>query len=169
MEEFFAPSTPESAPNYKITVAGGCLRAELHNRATLEDLEAFLMTVAATSKVLEHGRVLITVDSDSRILTLLRKPVFSTYLNGLWESPSHKVAVLGEHTEPSAHVESFTRHTGFNVRSFEDESAALKWVRDQRAGYDRRRILRVDYPGDRRRLQRRTVAGEGTDISSDRG
>ncbi len=167
MEEHTPLFTPELEPRYKITVEGGCLRAELRNHGTMEDMEAFLMTVAATCKVLDHGRVLISVDSDSRISSLLQQPMFSTYLNSLWSGPWHRVAVLGERADPqnaSAHVDSFAQQRGIDVRSFDDEAAALQWMRDRRAGFDRRCKPQFDYPGDRRRSERRgerAAAGAG--------
>ncbi len=161
MEQYMAwPPSPEQQARYRITVEDGCLRAELRNRGTTEDVELFLMTVAAACKVLEHGRVLICLDSSNRVSALLQKPAFLTYLNALWSSPAHKVAVFGDRTDGASdrvHVESYPRQQGVNVRSFDDEAAALQWVRDRRWGLDRRREQRDPYPGDRRRQRRRMM------------
>ena len=151
------PPEPESRARYKITLDGGCLRAELRNRGTVEDMEAFLSTVAATCKVLDQGRVLIAIDSSDPISTLERL-VYFAHLNRLWQSPSHKVAVLGDAAEPRAphdRAKSIAEQYGVNVRSFDNEASALQWVRDRRLGWDRRRAERLPFPSERRQCQRR--------------
>ena len=158
MEEHTAwPTGPESRARYKITLDGGCLRAEFRNRGTTEDMEKFLWTVAATSKVLEQGHVLISVDS-ANPLSMLERSIFFARLNDLWQRPSHKVAVLGDSVNPGtphAYVRSFAEQHGVNVRSFDDETTALQWVMDRRLGRDRRRAERLPFPYERRQCQRR--------------
>ena len=154
------PPVPGRPARYKITLDAGCLRAELRNRGTTEDMETFLRTVAATCLVLEQGRVLISVDL-SNSLSRLDRSVFFARLNELWQSPSHKVAVLGDGAEsgvPHAYVKSLAAQHGVNVRSFDDETTALQWVRDRRLGRDRRHAERRSFRHERRRGPRRDGA-----------
>jgi len=148
---------PDSRARYKITLDHGCLRAEFRNRGTTEDMEKFLWTVAATSKVLEQGRVLISVDSSNPI-SILERSIFFARLNELWQRPTHKVAVLGGAAEldaPHAYVKSLAEQHGVNVRSFDDEVTALQWVKDRRLGRDRRHAERRPFSYERRQCERR--------------
>lgn len=160
MEEHTArPPEPESRARYKITLDAGCLRAELRNRGTTEDMETFLRTVAATCLVLDQGRVLISVDSSNPLSRLDRSVLFAR-LNEVWRSPSHKVAVLGDGAEfgvPHAYVKSFAVQHGVNVRSFDDEATALQWVRDRRLGRDRRFGQERRARQERRQTERRSL------------
>lgn len=154
------PPEPENRARYTITLDGGCLRAELRNRGTREEMATFLWTVAAASKVLEQGRVLISVDP-SNPLSKLERSVFFSRLNELWQRPSHKVAVLGDAVNPGAphgYVNSFAAQHGVNARSFDNEATALLWVRDRRLDRDRRRAERPPFARERRQRERRDGA-----------
>jgi hypothetical protein len=120
-------------------------------------METFLRTVAATCLVLDQGRVLISVDSANPLSRLDRSVLF-VRLHELWQSPSHKVAVLGDGAEagvPHAYVKAFAAQHRVNMRSFDDEETALQWVKDRRLGRDRRfeqeRRLRQEWRQTERR------------------
>ena len=152
---------PETQAHYKITVDAGCLRAELRNWGPTDEVKSFLWTITATCRVLDHGRVLISIDSSNPMSMLLESPVFFPYLGELWANPLHKIALLSAAPDAGArhaHTESFARRRGVNIRNFDDETAALRWVRDRRLGREQRQAERPPYPHERRQRERRNSA-----------
>ncbi len=150
--EAYPASPAEAGPRarYKINLDAGYLRAQLHNRGTVEEMQMFLDTVARTGKVLACGRFLISVDA-SIPMSMLEQSAFLAQLNELGVRPAHKVAVLGHAQHPGTAddcVEAFARQPGMNVRGFADEAAALQWVRNRREEQDRRhgQTPRLDQP-----------------------
>lgn len=140
MNEYMAsPQGAGHRARYKITLDAGYLRAELRNRRTAEETRLFVSTVAAASKVLECGRVLISVNS-SIPMSMLERSVFFAHLDQLGASAAHKVAVVDDALNPGAageYLEPFAQRV--NVRRFADEAAALQWFRDRRHWQERRR------------------------------
>lgn len=158
MDEFMqSPSEPESRARYKITLDDGYVRAELRNRRTAEEMELFLGTVAASCAVLERSHVLISVHS-SNPMSMVERSVFFAHLSKLWSNPAHRIAILGDAVVPGIpheYVKSLAQQNGAKVRGFENEAAALQWVRDRRRGQDRRRAAPRLTPYERRRSERR--------------
>lgn len=148
--EAYTASPPGSGrrASYKISLDAGYLRAQLHDRGTLEEMQMFLSTVARTGKVLACGRFLISVDT-SIPMSMLEWSAFSAHLNQLGASPAHKVAVLGAALHPGAadeYIDPLAQR--MNVRTFADEAAALQWVRNRRQEQGRRhgQTPRLDQP-----------------------
>ena len=132
-----SPSVPAGRARYKITMDEGYLRADLHNRRTADETQMFLNAIAGVSKVLECGRVLVSVHS-SVPMSLRETSAFVTHLNRLGASHGHKVAVLGAALNPDVIQTNGEALAQIAVRGFADEAAATQWVRDRRHGHDRR-------------------------------
>lgn len=114
---------------YKITIEPSFLKAELFNRQTMEETREFLRVVAVSA--IKHGRpsVLISVRSSNPVFTVERSG-FLAYFKKLTANPSHKIALVGDTEEigiSHQYVEFIGRQNGANVRSFQDETAALQW------------------------------------------
>ncbi|HKA39042.1 MAG TPA: hypothetical protein VKD25_04695 [Burkholderiales bacterium] len=139
---------------YKITAEADYLRAVLSGRQTVEETHAFLL--AAVREKVKHRRpcVLIVV----RVST----PVFQVAANRLLESiadlaptPLCRVALVGDTRDlqmSHEYIELLARQRELNVRSFRDETAALKWFKDQRRKTDRRQRSERRASWDRRRV-----------------
>jgi hypothetical protein len=130
----------------------GYLRADLHNRKTADETQMFLNAVAGASKVLECGRVLVSVHS-SIPMSVRETSEFLTHLNRLGASHPHKVAVLGAALGPDVMDTHGGASAPILVRGFADEAAATQWVRDRRHGHDRRN-------GQERRLGHDSAQGQ---------
>jgi len=125
---------------YKITTEPGYLRAELFERETVEETRAFLDAVVRSNA--DHRR--------SRVLILVRasKSIFQVVAHGLMEcfeelsaTVPGQIALVGDTRDlrlSHEYIEVIARQRGLNVRSFQDESAALAWLNEQRQ-QDRRR------------------------------
>ena len=116
---------------YQITVEPEYLRAELFDRKTMEETREFLRIVATSAIRHERASVLISVRSSDPVFTVERSG-FLAYFKKLTADPSHKIALLGDSVEigiSHQYVELIGRQNGANVRSFQDEEAALRWFK----------------------------------------
>jgi len=125
---------------YKITAEPGYLRAELFERETVEETRAFLDAVIRDNAIHRRSRVLILVRAS--------KSIFQVVAHGLMEcfeelsaTVPGQIALVGDTRDlrlSHEYIEVIARQRGLNVRSFQDESAALAWLNEQRQ-QDRRR------------------------------
>lgn len=140
---------------YKITAEPGYLRAELFERETVEETRAFLDAVIRDNAIHRRSRVLILVRAS--------KSIFQVVAHGLMEcfeelsaTVPGQIALVGDTRDlrlSHEYIEVIARQRGLNVRSFQDESAALAWLNEQRQ-QDRRRQ-------PERRQQERRARQEG--------
>jgi hypothetical protein len=156
---------------YKITAEPDYLRAELQDRETVEETQAFLRAVVRENAKHRRPCVLIAVR--------LSKPVFQVAAHGLIEyiaelsaKAARRIALVGDTRDlhmSHQYIELLARQRGLNVQSFGEATAALEWLgvrrqpehgrqRQERTEQsDRRRDLRDRRSlSERRRKERRT-------------
>ena len=144
---------------YKFAMERGYLRADLLERETAEEMRRFLRAVVFES--VRHGcpRVLVHVRSSKTLFTVERFGVLETFKK-LASDPAHRIALLGDTVELGMshdYVALLARQQGITLRSFQNESQAVEWVRDRRRPEDRRHRSEKAMGGalERRQSQRR--------------
>jgi hypothetical protein len=108
------------------------LRADLFGRETAGETREFLKALA--EEALERGstRVLICVNA-SRPIFRVEEYGASDYLKQLAGRPTTRVALVSSRPDIRAaheYVEVLARQQSAEVRSFADEAAALRWLRN---------------------------------------
>jgi hypothetical protein len=142
---------------YRIAAEPGHLRAELFDRETVEETQAFLRAVMRENAKHQRPGVLIVVR--------LSKPVFQVAAHRLIEHmeelaapPARRVALVGDTRDlhmSHEYIELLARQRGLNVRSFRDETVALQWLRSQGAIEERRQRRERRGQADRRQVSER--------------
>lgn len=152
---------------YQLTVNPDYLEAELFNRQTGEETGAFLGAIADECIRRRLYRVLISVRSSKPIFTV-EKYGLSSFIE-LAVKYSGKIALLTDSPEvriAHEYVVVLARLRGVNVRTFQDEAAAIVWLTNRRERPDRRRRQeRRDQP-ERRQRERRDGSGPYTTAAS---
>jgi len=125
---------------FRITAESGYLRAEMTDRKTVEETQAFLRAVVRENA--KHRRPCVL------LLIRLSQPVFQVGAHGLIEhiekiaaTPGCRIAVVGDTRDlqiSHEYIELLARQRNLKVRSFRDETAALQWLKDLRKAADRR-------------------------------
>lgn len=113
-----------------ITVEDNFVRAELKGRETAAETRAFLHEVADAAEAAGQARVLISV-IDSKPLFAVEKFGVSSYFAMLRSRVGSRVAVIGDTDELRAaheYLELLAVQHGVNLRSFQSERVALKWL-----------------------------------------
>ena len=115
---------------HRISAEPGYIKAELFGRQTADETRKFLEAVLA--EALEHrcGQVLIHVRNSKAIFTVERYG-FSRYLEIAFKS-AHKIALMGDSLElrvAHQYIATLARMRGVNLRTFQDEAAAVEWFR----------------------------------------
>lgn len=142
---------------YRITAESGYLRAELFDRETVEETQAFLRAVVRGNA--KHRRPCVL------ILVRVSKPIFQVvphrlieYIEELSATSASRIAMVGDTKDlhlSHEYIELLARQRKINVRSFRHESAALQWLKDQRNADDRRLRQERRDSQDRRRVRER--------------
>src|SRR5262245_53286978 len=125
---------------YRITSEPGYLRGELSGRETIEDTRAFFRAVVRENA--KHRKPCVL------LLIRLSKPVFQVAAHRLIEhieeisgTPRRRIAVVGDTRDlqiSHEYIELLALQRNLIVRSFRDETTALRWLTDQRETADRR-------------------------------
>jgi hypothetical protein len=125
---------------FRITAKSGYLRAEMTDRKTVEETQAFLRAVVRENA--KHRKPCVL------LLIRLSQPVFQVAAHGLIEHieeiagmPGCRIAVVGDTRDlqiSHEYLELLAQQRNLKVRSFRDETAALEWFKDQRKSADRR-------------------------------
>lgn len=119
------------AMQYEISVEREFVRAELYDRQTAEETREFFERVVISAERHLRPRVLIFVHSSKALFTIERTGFFTQFAR-LSRDPSHKVALLGDTEElgiSHQYVEMLGRQHRINVKNFDHEAAALRWLR----------------------------------------
>lgn len=155
---------------FRITAESGYLRAEMTDRKTVEETQAFLRAVVRENA--KHRKPCVL------LLIRLSKPVFQVAAHGLIEhieeiagKPGRQVAMVGDTRDlqiSHEYIEVLARQRNLKVRSFKDETAALQWLKDQRKAAERRQRTERRALWDRRqdgdRRDRHGAQGAGPAI-----
>lgn len=126
---------------YRITVEPDYVSAELFDRKTAEETQAFLAAVAAECRRHQLSRVLISVQS-SRPIFRAEKYGLSSFVE-LAVKFSGKIAVLGDSAESRIAQEygaMLARLRGVNVCTFRDKATAIGWLTGARQGPEQGRL-----------------------------
>jgi hypothetical protein len=125
---------------FRITAESGYLRAEMTDRKTVEETQAFLRAVVRENA--KHRKPCVL------LLIRLSQPVFQVAAHGLIEhieeisvTPGCRIAVVGDTRDlqiSHEYIELLAQQRNLKVRSFRSETAALQWLRDLRKAADRR-------------------------------
>ena len=125
---------------FTITAESNYLRAEMTDRKTVEETQAFLRAVVRENA--KHRKPFVL------LLIRLSKPVFQVGAHGLIEhieeisvTPGCRIAVVGDTRDlqiSHEYIELLAQQRNLKVRSFRNETAALQWLKDQRKAADRR-------------------------------
>ncbi len=129
--DFHMEEVKGRAVRYSIVAVKHYLKAELLDRETVEETREFLVALAQAARRHGSSRVLICVHS-SRPIFRIEQYQASAYLKELSARPGLKVALVAHRADVrSAHqyVELLARQQGANLKSFEEESAAIDWLR----------------------------------------
>jgi hypothetical protein len=146
---------------FRITAEPGYLRAEMTDRETVEETQAFLRAVVRANA--KHRKPCVL------LLIRLSKPVFQVAAHGLIEhieeisGTGRRIAVVGDTRDlqiSHEYIELLARQRNLNLRSFRDETAALQWLKDQRKAADRRQRTERRALWDRRQNGDRRGARE---------
>ena len=142
---------------YRITAEPGYLRAELFDRETVEETQAFLRAVVRENA--KHRRACVL------ILVRLSKPIFQVvphklieYIEELAGTSANQIALVGDTRDLNMsheYIELLARQRNLNVRSFRGELAALQWLKDQLKAEDLRVRRERRDPQDRRQGRER--------------
>src|SRR3954468_4788210 len=106
------------------------LRADLVHRQSAAELEKFLHELQAAAFAHPSGRLLIYVHVP-RATFKIDKFHASHFIEALAARPSLKVALVATHREVQLvqqYIEALARLKKANLRSFNDEVAALAWL-----------------------------------------
>lgn len=126
---------------YKITWETDYLRAELLEQQTPEELRSFLGAVFWASMERLQSRILICAGASTPLFAAESDEVLP-YLKRIAWHGSNRIVVVAASGLRNEHLETRARQQGINLWSFPDEAAAIRWLRDRRRGYDRRRAPR---------------------------
>lgn len=115
---------------FTISRAGELVTAHLSGRRTAEETRAFLEAVAAAAAALPVRKILISVQGSLPIFKIDEYGA-SAYLRDLAKRPEVMLALVSADTEirkSHEYIAAIAVHQGANVRSFADETAALRWL-----------------------------------------
>jgi hypothetical protein len=115
---------------FSIEPRGDHLYACLHGRQTGEEMKSFLVAVHAACGEHKCPRILMSIRA-SRPVFKPEEYGIATYVQDL-VTPSCQVALVGDTRELNAaheYIEVCARHEGMNVRAFNDDLSALRWLR----------------------------------------
>ena len=154
---------------YRITAESTYLRAEMTDRKTVEETQAFLRAVVRENAKHRKPFVLLVIR--------LSQPVFQVGAHGLIEhieeisvTPAGcRIAVVGDTRDlqiSHEYIELLAQQRNLRVRSFRNETAALQWLKDQRKAADRRQRRERRALWDRRQNGDRRGGQEDTGTGS---
>ena len=126
---------------YQITMERGFLRADLLDRETAEETRTFLQAVVSASTNHRCSRVLVHVRLSNPLFTVERHGVLAS-LKKIASDPEHRIALLGDTLELGMshdYVSLLGRQQGINLRNFQTEEEAVKWLKDGLETEDRPR------------------------------
>ena len=116
---------------FSIVAVKHYLRAELLDRETVDETRDFLNALAQAARKHNSSRVLICVHS-SRPIFRIEQYQASAYLKELASRPEFRVALVAHRADVRAahqYVEVLAKQQAANLRSFENEDAAISWLR----------------------------------------
>lgn len=142
---------------HRITAESGYLRAELFDRETVEETQAFLRAVVRENAKHRHASVLILVRVSKPIFQVVPHKLIE-YIEELAGTSATRIALVSDTRDlhmSHEYIELLARQRRLNVRSFRDEAAALQWLKNLRQKEDRRERQERRELQDRRRMQQR--------------
>src|SRR5262245_27292940 len=133
---------------YTIEPRAGYLEAIVYGRDTAAQMREFLLAVHAACATHATHKILISV-RQSRAVFRPDEYGLSGYAEALITSEC-QIAVLGDTREVNAaneYIAMVARERGVNVRAFEDERAAQRWLTGSGGGERRYRFSRIVIAG----------------------
>lgn len=115
---------------YSFSSVQACLRAELIGRESVAQTEEFILALAAEAQKMRCPRLLICV-RDSRPIFKVEQYRISERLGAIASNPDVRVALVADASELRAaheYIEVLAGQRGARVRSFSNESDAIKWL-----------------------------------------
>lgn len=116
--------------NYTIVDKADYLRADLLERQSAEETEAFLKAVGVARREHQRKRVLIFVHAP-RTFFQIEKYHASRFLETLAGLRDVRVALVSRHYEVRLvheYLEVLARHKHAGLRAFGEEAAAIRWL-----------------------------------------
>ena len=117
--------------HYHFSVVDDCLRAELAERESVAETQAFLRAAAEEAQKLRLPRILILVKRSRPIFKVAQYRI-SEHLKQVAANREVRVALVADSDELRAaheYIELLARQHGANVRAFREEREALAWLR----------------------------------------
>jgi len=154
--------------HYRISVEPNYLRAQLLDKETVEEMLEFFDAVARASEVHDRPAILIDIRSSRPIFHIAARRLFE-YFAQLTDGASYRIALLAD--TPELHLSHdylalLARQQRWNVESFRDEVAAIRWLTaghggqhnpgERRAQADRRHRYAPHFPEHRSHNDRRS-------------
>ncbi len=139
---------------YRIAAESGYVRAELSGCETGEEMRSFLDAVVRDNATHQRAQILILVRSSKPIFQLMSHRLVEC-LEAISMRASRQIALVGDTQDlrmSHEYIELIARQRGLNLRSFSNEAAAVRWLRDRREARDRR-LRRERREGQARRLR----------------
>ena len=140
--------------SYRIVAEPEFVRAELSGCETGEELRSFLDAVVRDNEKHRRPQILILVRSSKPIFQVMSHRLVEC-LEAISMTASRQIALVGDTADlrmSQEYMELIARQRGLNVRSFSDEAAAVRWLKDRRESRDRR-VRRERRAGRPRRLR----------------
>lgn len=147
---------------YRIAAEPDFLRAELFDRETVEETQAFLRAVVRESGKYRRPGILILVRSSKPIFQVVPHRLIE-YFEELSAASSCRIALVGDTGDlrmSHEYIELIAQQRGLDVRSFRDETAAQEWLKHRRQRQDRRQQQGRREQQDRRQQQGRRTQAE---------
>ena len=141
--------------SYKIVAEPEFVRAELSGCETGEEMRSFLDAVVRNNAKHRRSQILILVRSSKPIFQVMSHRLVES-LEAISMTAPRQIALVGDTTDlrmAHEYMELIARQRGLNVRSFSDEAAAMRWLKDRRESRDRR-VRRERRAGRSRRLRK---------------
>jgi hypothetical protein len=142
---------------YKITAKSEFLVAQMFDRDTAEETQEFLRAVVLENKTHRRRLVLLDIRSSKPLFHDPERLRLFDYFRELSFDKSCRTALLGDTKElciSHEYLALLAQQRAFNVRSFRDRAAALRWLHDRRRRDERRFKQERRSPQEERRHQR---------------
>jgi hypothetical protein len=142
---------------YKILAKSDHLLAQMSDRQTAEEMQAFLRAAVAENKTCQRSFIILDVRSSRPLFNVERPGLFDCFRE-FSSVPSCKIALLGDTEElciSHDYLALLAEQQGLKVRSFRSRAAVFGWLNERRLRKERRLRQERRQQEERRQQQMR--------------